>query len=113
MTANVKLYNPHDAQRKVIECPQRFIVMMAGRRFGKSLISQTIALESGIEGKRVAYITPTYQLGKIFFQELLDMLPNEIYKKNEADLVITFITGGTIRFFTGERLDNLLSLIHI
>lgn len=84
--------------------------MMAGRRFGKSLISQTIALESGIEGKRVAYITPTYQLGKIFFQELLDMLPNEIYKKNEADLVITFITGGTIRFFTGERLDNLRGL---
>ena len=110
MTANVKLYNPHDAQKKVIECPQRFIVMMAGRRFGKSLISQTIALESGIEGKRVAYITPTYQLGKIFFQELLEMLPNEIYKKNEADLVITFITGGTIRFFTGERLDNLRGL---
>ena len=110
MTAEVKLYNPHDAQRKVIECPQRFIVMMAGRRFGKSLISQTIALESGIEGKRVAYITPTYQLGKIFFQELLEMLPNEIYKKNEADLVIHFITGGTIRFFTGERLDNLRGL---
>ena len=110
MTANVKLYNPHDAQRKVIDCDKRFIVMMAGRRFGKSLISQTIALESGIEGKRVAYITPTYQLGKIFFQELLEMLPLEIYKKNEADLVITFITGGTIRFFTGERLDNLRGL---
>lgn len=110
MTANVKLYNPHDAQKKVIDCDKRFIVMMAGRRFGKSLISQTIALESGIEGKRVAYITPTYQLGKIFFQELLDMLPNEIYKKNEADLVIQFITGGSIRFFTGERLDNLRGL---
>jgi hypothetical protein len=110
VTANVKLYNPHDAQRKVIDCDKRFIVMMAGRRFGKSLISQTIALESGIEGKRVAYITPTYQLGKIFFQELLEMLPLEIYKKNEADLVITFITGGTIRFFTGERLDNLRGL---
>ncbi len=110
MQVNVKLHNPHDAQRKVIDCNKRFIVMMAGRRFGKSLISQTIALESGIEGKRVAYITPTYQLGKIFFQELLEMLPNEIYKKNEADLVITFITGGSIRFFTGERLDNLRGL---
>ncbi len=110
MIANVKLYNPHDAQKKVIDCDKRFIVMMAGRRFGKSLISQTIALESSIEGKRVAYITPTYQLGKIFFQELLEMLPLEIYKKNEADLVITFITGGTIRFFTGERLDNLRGL---
>jgi phage FluMu gp28-like protein len=110
MEVVVKLHKPHPAQNKVIECPSRFIVMMAGRRFGKSLISQTIALESAIKGQRVAYITPTYQLGKIFFQDLLDVLPIEIYKKNEADLVITFITGGTIRFFTGERLDNLRGL---
>jgi len=110
MEVVVKLHKPHPAQNKVIECPSRFIVMMAGRRFGKSLISQTIALEYAIKGQRVAYITPTYQLGKVFFQDLLDVLPIEIYKKNEADLVITFITGGTIRFFTGERLDNLRGL---
>lgn len=110
MEVNVKLYKPHDAQKQVIDCDSRFIVMMAGRRFGKSLISQTIALEYAIKGKRVAYITPTYQLGKIFFKELVDLLPIEIYSKNEADLVITFITGGTIRFFTGERLDNLRGL---
>lgn len=110
MTAEVKLYQPHDAQKYVIDCDKRFIVMMAGRRFGKSLISQTIALENAIKGNRVAYITPTYQLGKIFFKELIDVLPFEIYQKNETDLVITFITGGTIRFFTGERLDNLRGL---
>lgn len=84
--------------------------MMAGRRFGKSLISQTIAIETAVENKRVAYITPTYQLGKVFFKEIVDLLPAEIYSKNEADLVIQFITGGTIRFFTGERLDNLRGL---
>ena len=107
MQVNVKLYKPHEAQKQVIDCDARFIVMMAGRRFGKSLISQTIALEYAIKGKRVAYITPTYQLGKIFFKELIDLLPNEIYQKNEADLVIQFITGGSVRFYTGERLDNL------
>jgi phage FluMu gp28-like protein len=84
--------------------------MMAGRRFGKSLISQTISIETAVNKKRVAYITPTYQLGKIFFKEIVDLLPIEIYSKNESDLVITFITGGSIRFFTGERLDNLRGL---
>lgn len=84
--------------------------MMAGRRFGKSLISQTIALDSAINKQKVAYITPTYQLGKVFFKELLDITPPEIYSKNEQDLVIQFITGGSIRFFTGERLDNLRGL---
>ncbi len=110
MEVNVSLYKPHSAQQQVLDCNSRFIVMMAGRRFGKSLISQTIALASAIKKQRVAYITPTYQLGKVFFKELVDLLPMEIYTKNEQDLVIQFITGGSIRFFTGERLDNLRGL---
>jgi hypothetical protein len=109
-TVGLKLHNPHPAQKQVLDCDKRFIVMMAGRRFGKSLISQTISIETAINKKRVAYITPTYQLGKIFFKEIVDLLPIEIYSKNESDLVITFITGGSIRFFTGERLDNLRGL---
>jgi len=109
-TVGLKLHNPHPAQKQVLDCDKRFIVMMAGRRFGKSLISQTISIETAVNKKRVAYITPTYQLGKIFFKEIVDLLPLEIYSKNESDLVITFITGGSIRFFTGERLDNLRGL---
>jgi hypothetical protein len=110
MEVKVSLYKAHDAQKAVLDCDKRFIVMMAGRRFGKSLISQTIALKCAIDRQRVAYITPTYQLGKIFFKELIDLIPNEIYSKNESDLVIEFITGGSVRFFTGERLDNLRGL---
>jgi hypothetical protein len=109
-TIGLSLHKPHPAQKQVIECESRFIVMMAGRRFGKSLISQTISIDTAVNKKRVAYITPTYQLGKIFFKEIVDLLPLEIYSKNESDLVITFITGGSIRFFTGERLDNLRGL---
>lgn len=88
----------------------RFRVMMCGRRFGKSLISQDISIDHGIGKEYVAYITPTYQLGKIFFQEVIKSLPDEIYRKNESDLVINFITGGSIRFFTGERLDAMRGL---
>jgi len=109
-TIGLKLHNPHPAQKQVLDCDSRFIVMMAGRRFGKSLISQTISIDTAVNKKRVAYITPTYQLGKIFFKEIVDLLPPEIYNKNESDLVINFITGGSIRFFTGERLDNLRGL---
>ena len=109
-TIGLSLHKPHSAQKQVIDCDSRFIVMMAGRRFGKSLISQTISIDTAVNKKRVAYITPTYQLGKIFFKEIVDLLPLEIYTKNESDLVINFITGGSIRFFTGERLDNLRGL---
>jgi hypothetical protein len=103
----LKLNTPHPAQKKVLESDARFRVMMCGRRFGKSLISQNIAIEKGIQRKQVAYITPTYALGKIFFKEICKLLPEKIYKKNETDLLIDFVTGGSIRFFTGERLDAL------
>ena len=110
MKVEVKLNKPHKAQQAVLDSTARFRVMMCGRRFGKSLISQNISIEVGINRKYVAYVTPTYQLGKIFFQEILKVIPNEIYAKNEADLVINFITGGSIRFFTGERLDAMRGL---
>ena len=110
MIIEIKLPKPHAAQRAVLESPARFRVMMCGRRFGKSLISQNISIENGLNNKKVAYITPTYQLGKTFFQEICKVLPEKIYKKNETDLTINFITGGQIRFFTGERLDALRGL---
>ena len=110
MRIDVILKKPHPKQLEVLNSKARFRVMMAGRRFGKSLISQDISIDRGINKENVAYITPTYQLGKIFFTEILKSLPIEIYKKNEADLVINFITGGSIRFFTGERLDALRGL---
>jgi phage FluMu gp28-like protein len=110
MKQKIHLNKAHPAQQKVLDSSARFRVMMAGRRFGKSLISQNIAIECGVCKQQVAYITPTYQLGKIFFQEICKLLPENIYKKNESDLTIQFITGGVIRFFTGERLDSLRGL---
>ena len=110
MTIEIKLPKPHAAQRAVLTSPARFRVMMCGRRFGKSLISQNISIENGLANKKVAYITPTYQLGKTFFQEICKILPEKVYKKHETDLTINFITGGQIRFFTGERLDALRGL---
>lgn len=110
MRVELILKKPHQAQREVLDCTSRFRVMMCGRRFGKSLISQNISVEEGIQKKSIAYVTPTYQLGKIFFQEIIKSLPVEVYRKNETDLVVNFITGGSIRFFTGEKLDAMRGL---
>lgn len=107
MNLEIKLPKPHLKQLEVIQSDARFKVMMAGRRFGKSVISQTIAIESSLKKQHVAYITPTYQLGKMFFKEICKILPDKVYKKNETDLLMDFITGGSIRFFTGERLDAM------
>jgi hypothetical protein len=107
MNLDIKLPKPHPAQKQVLDSEARFRVMMCGRRFGKSLISQNISIETGLKRQHVAYITPTYQLGKMFFKEICKILPDKVYKKNETDLLIDFVTGGSVRFYTGERLDAM------
>ena len=110
MEAEIK-FNPHQAQWKVLNSDKRFKVLMCGRRFGKSLISQAISIKEAAEyGNNVAYITPTYLLSKIFFGTIVDSLPAQLYNCNKSELLIDFITGGSIRFFTGERLDAMRGL---
>lgn len=106
MVVNVKLYKPHSKQQLFLDSKTRFKVIMAGRRFGKSLIVQNKSIEYMLDGKYVAYVTPTYSLAKVFFTEVVKLLPAEIVvSANKTDLIIELITGGTLTFFTGEKPD--------
>lgn len=109
-TIAIDLPRPHTGQRKVLGSKARFRVLMCGRRWGKSLISKQYTITEALEGNISAYITPTYSLAKVFFDEIAKVLPPEVATANKSDLVFKFVTGGEIRFFTGERLDNLRGL---
>ena len=100
----IELPKPHINQQKILECDKRFIVVMCGRRFGKSELSQIIGIKEAITGGQVAYITPTYKLAKAFFERLTAALP---FKNNISNLKIYCPNNGSIEFYTGERLDNL------
>ena len=106
MEVTIEIENkPHEAQMAVLQSTARFRVLMCGRRFGKSIVAQMEALKACGEGKRVAYITPTYLLAKTFYSELDKALPLSV-KRNASDLIIE-MNGGGIRFFTGENLDRM------
>jgi hypothetical protein len=100
----IELPEPHFNQQKILDSNARFIVVMCGRRFGKSELSQVRIITSALKGERVAYITPTYKLAKTFFERLTSVIP---FESNRSNLILNFPNGGTIEFFTGERLDNL------
>lgn len=102
---NIKLKKPHVNQKKVIECLARFIVLMCGRRWGKSVVSRTIGVNTALQSKKVAYVTPTYKLAKFFFESYEFSIPEAAAKFNKSELTIKFITGGSIQFFSGETLD--------
>jgi len=100
----IELPSPHINQKKILECDRRFIVVMCGRRFGKSELSQIMGIKEALNGGQVAYITPTYKLAKAFFERLTAAIP---FKNNISNLKIYCPNNGSIEFYTGERLDNL------
>lgn len=100
----LELPAPHINQQGILDSPARFRVVMCGRRFGKSELSQVEIITNAIVGKSVAYITPTYNLAKTFFDKLAKAVP---FASNRSDLTIQFPNNGSVQFFTGERLDNL------
>ena len=100
----IEVPEAHINQDRILESEARFIVVMCGRRFGKSELSQIKIITEAVQGKQIAYITPTYSLAKVFFNRLIHALP---FLNNKSDLKLSFPNGGSVEFFTGERLDNL------
>jgi len=100
----IELPTPHINQRQILDSNKRFIVVMCGRRFGKSELSQILGITEALKGGSVAYVTPTYGLAQVFFERLTKTLP---FKNNISKLKIYCPNEGSIEFFTGERLDNL------
>ncbi len=100
----IELPQPHVNQQKILDSQARFRIVMCGRRFGKSELSQIEIITNALLGKNVAYITPTYQLARVFFERLTQAVP---FQSNKSELTIKFPNGGSVDFFTGERLDNL------
>jgi hypothetical protein len=100
----LELSEPHINQQVILDSCSRFRVVMCGRRFGKSELSQVEMISNALKGYQVAYITPTYKLAKTFFEKLTQVIP---FENNKSDLIINFPNKGSVEFFTGERLDNL------
>jgi hypothetical protein len=100
----LELPNPHINQKPILASKARFRILMCGRRWGKSELSQIEIITEALKGHQVAYITPTYNLAKTFFDKLAKAVP---FPANRSELTISLPTKGSIQFFTGERLDNL------
>jgi predicted phage terminase large subunit-like protein len=106
----IKLPKLHKYQGIVARDNHRFKVLAAGRRFGKTLLCAEIALKEALEGGRVWWIAPTYQVAGLGWREVKTIalklpIPYEI---REAERTIRFpLTGGSISFKSAERPENL------
>lgn len=122
---NVELYTPFNHQKDVhtaitdhintvdrfTEDFQKIFVIKAMRQVGKSALAENELLRFTLEfnGSKNGYIAPTFNLSKKTYKELKKILLNTglVRSSNSSDLVIEFINGSSINFFSAEQGDNL------
>ena len=102
----------HRGQLEVANDTHRFRVICAGRRWGKSVLSQLIAIKWAVAnpGGTVWIVSPTYRQGKqIHWKGLQQILAKTdwVVKKNEVELSITLKNGSVIELKGAENPDAL------
>ena len=102
----------HPSQRQVYDDQHRFRIVAAGRRWGKTVLSQIITLDWATrKGQEGLYwiVSPTYRQAKqIHWRHLQALVPQEwILKKNEVELSITLKNGSIIELKGAENPDAL------
>lgn len=110
---------PHSkGQAEVLTAPQRFKVLCAGRRWGKTKVGAARALRVARQPRRtVWWVAPQYKHAKRAYEEVLAQLPNTLLAKPAPPIGgfdagravrLEFKTGSKIEFYSAERPEGML-----
>jgi len=98
-------------QQQIVEATQRFKVVIAGRRFGKTHLSiRELCYHAREPDKEVWYVAPTYKQAKmIVFKKLRKKLQQLrwVRKINETNLSFELKNGSTISLKGADNYDSL------
>jgi hypothetical protein len=103
--------HPQRNQQLIQKSNARFKVIVAGRRFGKTIfaINELIRIALDNPNSRNYYVAPTYRQAKeIAWKMLFEFIPDElISSKNEVELNIELIQGATIALRGADNPESL------
>ena len=103
-------YRPHKHQKKLHDDGHRYLVICAGRRFGKSVFARQHCILNAIYDPGLYWIVnPTYRQGKmIHWRELKAEVPHQmIVGKNEQEMSIDLSNGSRIEIKGADNEDAL------
>lgn len=110
----IVLWHPHINQLKVANDLSRFIVLVCGRRFGKTTLAVNLLVERALlkNNGLFFYIAPTYRQAKMIAWDMLMQavraLPKELVQKvNESELYVVIGNGSKIAIKGADNPDSL------
>jgi hypothetical protein len=102
----IELADLHPGQWRVRDAARRFNVINCGRRWGKSTLGIDLALDSALDGLKVAYYEPSYPMLTEVWRELVRRLPPPIGKPSTQEHRIDIANGGVIDLWSLESRDS-------
>lgn len=114
--AKAILYTPHHSQKiihsSINNGTEKYYLLNIGRQFGKTLLASNQLMYWALNQKNIkcAWVSPVYKQSKKVFEEVYKAFRKrpEIYRNvNKSELILEYITGSTIQFFSAERYDNI------
>lgn len=99
----------YEKQREAIYSPSRFSLIESGTKTGKTLGCAIWLVDKAWSnpGIKCWWIAPVYKQTKIGFERCKSLLPPDLIKVNETDLMITLPNKSVIEGRTADNPDNL------
>ena len=96
----VKLPTLHPAQQQIRREARRFNVMCCGRRFGKNVLLQDVAIRAALAGQPVGWFAPSYKMQVEDWRAVTERLKSVTKSANASDMRLELVTGGVIQFWS-------------
>ena len=105
------VYKLHASQHQAFSDDARFIVIAAGRRFGKTVLAIYKAIKVALDTPKanIWFVCPTYrQAEMIAWKMLFELIPSQLIRsKNEVKLLVELVNGSEICLKGADNEDSL------
>jgi phage terminase large subunit-like protein len=107
-TVTIQLPKLHQAQQKILRERKRRNVIACGRRFGKNVLLQDLAVECALKLRApCGWGAPVYKQMLEDYNSLANTLAPVITRKSAAEMRLDLLGGGVIQFWSLERPDSI------
>lgn len=93
----------------VMKRAKRFNWLSAGRRWRKTTMVMSIAVEHALQGAQIAWCAPTYEQARVAMDETI-YAAGDVAKFNESRMIAEFPSGGRIMYKSLQKSNNVRSI---
>jgi hypothetical protein len=95
----------HPAQQHIVAQAQRFNIICAGRRIGKTVLGIDRLVQPALDGSPVAWMSPTYRMLTEVWRTVRDTMAPVTQATSEQQHRLELLTGGVIEMWSLEKAD--------